>query len=872
MSVMQTFSTPMMQQYARIKAQYSECLLFFRLGDFYELFLEDALIGARVLGITLTKRPRGKDGDIPMAGVPYHAANTYISKLIKSGYKIAICEQITEPNSKGIVERAVVRIITPGTVLDDLSLPQKKHNYVMSVAVSKKMFGLAVADVSTGHFKVTEFSRDEEGVATLKREVLRFAPQECITATSTYNDPELLGIISNNEGCFVAVHQNWQTDKEHTKKHLQTQFHLASLQSIGLNDHVQALEAAANLLSYLEHTQQQQIFHLSAPEFYSPTNCLLLDPSTALNLELFSTIRSSQKNGSLLGLLDQTATAAGGRLLYGWLSQPLSTKEAIEERLDAVEELLRSQLLRTSIITALSNLYDIERQLAKLSLQLATPAAVINIASSLNIFLNLQQTTDTLQASLWKDIKNISKTEAEHLVQYIDDHLQESVEDGNRAIYIIKKGISDELDTLRGVKSGADTWLKTFEETERERTGITSLKCKYNSVFGYYIEVSNSNLDSVPENYHRKQTLVNAERFITPELKRHEEMVLAAQEKIDILEQEIFNQLIKKILSHSDLIKAIAFQLAQLDVIAAFAQLAHSNNYCKPVITKGDEIIIKAGRHPVVEALVKEKFVPNDVYLNTTTDQLLLITGPNMAGKSVVMRQVATIVLMAHLGCFVPADEAQISLTDRIFVRSGASDNISDGLSTFMVEMVEAAYILQHATQKSLVIMDEIGRGTSTYDGISIAWAIAEYLLNTEKGRPKVLFATHYHELQSLADDYPAKAKNYKVAVERYKGKPLFLYTLIPGKSSHSFGISVAKLAGIPNSVIDRSEAVLQQLETASRSANDTTSVIEKREDQHDVLSVAETLLTLDPNNLTPLQALETLVKIQEQLKHAKNN
>lgn len=871
MSDMQSFNTPMMQQYMRIKEQYKECLLFFRLGDFYELFLDDALLGARVLGITLTKRPRGKDGDIPMAGVPYHAANTYINKLIKSGYKIAICEQITEPNSKGIVERAVVRIITPGTVLDDVSLPQKKHSYVMSIAVSKKKFGLAIADVSTGHFSVTEFSRSAEDAVNLKREITTFAPQECIISSSTYNDPVLLGIISSYENCFVAPFHDWSNRVDDSKEYLKNQFNLTSLQSIGLDKVDQALEAASNLLRYLEHTQQQEIKHLSAPYHYSVTDCLLLDSSTITNLELFTTLRSSKTEGSLLGLLDQTSTAAGGRLLHSWLAQPLHSVEAIQQRLDAVEELYNQQLLRTTIIANLKQLYDIERQLAKLSLNMATAAAVVNISDSLKLFLTLSKNVSDLNTLYWTDFKNISLEKVTELIKIVAEHLEESTAENGSAVYTIRDGIHKELDSLRATKFGADSWLKKFEDQEKSRTGIGSLKCKFNSVFGFYIEVSNANLASVPENYQRKQTLVNAERFITPELKQHEEVIIAAQEKIAELEQEIFNSLVKKVLSYSDLIKIVATQLAQLDVITTFAQCAQRNNYCKPKITIGEEIKITAGRHPVVEALVKEKFVPNDVYLNSNSDQLLLITGPNMAGKSVAMRQVAIIVLMSHLGSFVPAQSASIPLTDRIFVRSGASDNISDGLSTFMVEMVEAAYILQHATSKSLVIMDEIGRGTSTYDGISIAWAIAEYFLTTQHVNPKVLFATHYHELQSLADEYSDKAKNYKVAVERHKGKPLFLYTLQPGKSSHSFGISVAELAGVPQSVIKKAEVMLRTLEAKPHASIETAEVKHSTNEQKHT-SIVEQIEETDINAITPLQAFQLLLKLQTQIKNAKNN
>lgn len=868
MSDMQSFNTPMMQQYIRIKQQYSECLLFFRLGDFYELFLEDALLGARVLGITLTKRPRGKDGDIPMAGVPYHAANTYINKLIKSGYKIAICEQISEPNSKGIVERAVVRIITPGTVLDDASLPEKKHNFVMSISFTSKKIGIAVADVSTGYFKVTEIARSQEDVINLRREITAFSPQECIVSSVTYDDPVLLGMISFQENTFIAPFHDWSSNQKILVSALKNQYGLSTLHTLGLDGLNAAIEASANLIQYLEHTQQQKIVHLSLPLYYSTNDCLLLDSSTTTNLEIFSTLRSSKKEGSLLELLDQTSTAAGGRLLQTWLAQPLHSRLLITQRHDAVDELYKDQVKRTAIINQLRNVYDIERQLAKLSLNMATAAAVINISSSLKLFLSLQMLVQDLDSDFWSDFKKISKSEVNKIIEVIEKHLEESTTDNNSAVYKIRNGINSELDALRATRLGADKWLEEFENTEKKKTGISSLKCKFNSVFGFYIEVSNANLSAVPEYYQRKQTLVNAERFITPELKKHEEIILSAQEKIDILEHDIFNDLVKQVIAQSELIKVIALQLAQLDVISTFAQTAHSNNYCKPSIVDTNEIKIVAGRHPVVEALVQEKFVPNDVYLNGTTDQLLLITGPNMAGKSVVMRQVAVIVLMSHIGSFVPADKAVIPLTDRIFVRSGASDNISDGLSTFMVEMVEAAYILQHATSKSLVIMDEIGRGTSTYDGISIAWAIAEYFLTTPTTKPKVLFATHYHELQSLADQYPSQVKNYKVAVERHKGKPLFLYTLLPGKSSHSFGISVAELAGVPQSVLQKAERMLISLEkkTAIIGSDKSNST------QSENIIIVGQLREININTLTPLEAFNVLIQLQNKIQDAKDN
>lgn len=869
MSCMPSFSTPMMQQYSRIKEQYAECLLFFRLGDFYELFLEDALVGARVLGITLTKRPRGKDGDIPMAGVPYHAANTYINKLIRSGYHIAICEQVSEPNTKGIVERAVVRIITPGTLLDEGSLPEKRHNFVMSIAASKKKLGVAIADISTGHFKVTELERGAEDALNLRREITAFSPKECIVSGSFYNDPQLLGMITVAENCFIMPFADWSANIDANKKVLQDHAGFTTLHTLGIQDLHQAVVAAANLLRYLEHTQQQEVTHVSPPQWYSTKDSLLLDSSTITNLEIFSTLRSSKKDGSLLGLLDNTTTAAGGRLLQEWLAHPLYSLPKIQERHQAVEELYNSQLLRNSILTELRSVYDIERQLAKLSLNMATAAAVINVAHSLQVFLAVTALVKDLKASLWSGLKKIPLNKIESLISLIEDHLEESETEDNSAVYQVRAGINAELDNLRAVKTGADQWLRQFEDDEKKKTGITSLKCKFNSVFGFYIEVSNANLDAVPDTYQRKQTLVNAERFITPELKQHEELVLRAQESIEQLEHEIFTALVSKVIEHSALLKEVAAQLALLDVITTFSQTAQEKNFSKPVMTEGDELRITAGRHPVVEALLKERFVPNDTYLNSSTDQLALITGPNMAGKSVVMRQVAIIVLMSHIGSFVPAQSATIPLTDRIFVRSGASDNISDGLSTFMVEMVEAAYILQHATERSLVVMDEIGRGTSTYDGISIAWAIAEYFLALPSRNSKVLFATHYHELQSLADHYPKQVKNYKVAVEKHKGKPLFLYTLLPGKSSHSFGISVAELAGVPRSVIDKAAELLLDFEDIGDPSEQPKQKTRKDTVQSPLV---EKLLELDINQMTPLQAFETLIQLQNTAKHAKDN
>jgi DNA mismatch repair protein MutS len=853
----------MMQQYMKIKQQYSDCMLFFRLGDFYELFLDDALLGARLLGITLTKRPRGKDGDIPMAGVPYHAAATYISKLIKLGHRVAICEQVSLPNSKSIVERAVVRIITPGTVLDDQSLLVPEHNFILAVAFHTRSVGVAVADVSTGLLKLTEFERTEKVAELIARELQRFAPSECIVSVSTYSDPELLGMVIQSNAAVSAFDQ-WKKGKRAVNV-LNDHFSALAMSSLSLNESSPALESAASLLAYIEHTQQQTVEHFSNPEWYSSTECLLLDASTMRNLELFSTIRNADKKGSLYGLLDQTNSAAGARLLRRWLGEPLLDKDRILARHDAVAELVQQQSKRAAIRAHTAALYDIERQLAKLSLRLATPAAIINIAQSLEQFIAIHGIISTFSASFWQPHTEIDTKKVAIIIKYVYDHLNTELIDGTAIRMSIKFGVSRELDLLRDRVQGGEAWLLEFEQAERKRTGINSLKCKYNSVFGYYIEISNANLDAVPSDYTRKQTLVNAERFITPELKAQEELVLSAQEKIDQLELALFQEIVDYVTGQRELIMNIAHVLAELDVISTFAEISYVRNYCQPSMVETGELKITAGRHPVVESLVAEKFVPNDVLLNPQSQQMLIITGPNMAGKSVFMRQVALIVLMSHLGCFVPAQAATIPITDRIFVRSGASDSISDGLSTFMVEMVETAAILNNVTENSLIVMDEIGRGTSTYDGISIASAIAEYLAK-HPSKPKVLFATHYHELQSLAITYPDQIHNYQVAVERHQGKPLFLYTMIPGESSHSFGVAVAALAGVPDLVVKRAEQLLSELESSKRQS--TKHSIPNNgivgEQRHPVINK---LLTLDLTTTTPLDALNALAEYQKELK-----
>jgi DNA mismatch repair protein MutS len=805
---MREFSTPMMQQYSAIKQEYQDCLLFFRLGDFYELFLDDALVGAKVLDIVLTRRPRGKDGDIPMAGVPFHAADAYIAKLVRAGYKVAICEQTSQPNGRGVVERDVVRIVTPGTILDEKNLNSKEHNYVMSVSFAENTIGFAVADISTGDFQTTEFIYTDNLAHIIANEYARFRPAECIVNLDTYNNPSLLKLLTHDRTTNVYWFDGWNDYADQAERILKRHFNIKSLKGFGLNDKQEAHKASSALLGYLAHTQKNNIGHIKKITSYAPDKHVILDASTISNLELFSTIRENDEYASFIGSIDHTKTAMGGRLLRKWIREPLRNKKEIDERLNAVEAVLHEKSLRNKTRTELQTLYDIERIVSRLSVGIGNPHDLINLKSTLSgiqkIHTYISEISNPLiqeRVSMILDITSVTEEIIKQLVEYppVDPKKGD----------LINPGVDEELDTLRESIREAKQWIAHLESHERERTGIGSLKVKFNSVFGYYIEVTKSNLDAVPSNYLRKQTTVNAERFITQELQEAESKVLHGQDLINAREYQLFVELIRRVLAQTSLLQQIAENIATLDCILSFADLAEHERYTKPALTIDGELKIEDGRHPVVEQLQENSFVPNNTFLNTTDHQLLIITGPNMAGKSVYMRQVALIVLMAHMGSFVPARKASISLVDRIFVRSGASDSIGRGLSTFMVEMVETAYILNHATRDSLIIMDEIGRGTSTYDGISIAWAIAEYLVTHPEQAAKTLFATHYHELQQLEKQYPEHIKNFHMAIEESSGSPIFLYRLIRGGALGSYAIAVAKLAGVPYKVTSRAQELL---------------------------------------------------------------
>lgn len=856
---MSDFTTPMMRQYQAIKQQYTDCLLFYRMGDFYELFLDDALIGAKVLGITLTSRSKGRDGRIPMAGVPYHAVDVYLNKLVKTGYKVAICEQLSEPNKKGLVERDVVRIVTPGTILDEKALEKKENNYIISVRLHQDRIGLSVCDVSTGEFACDEITT-EIWETTLAEEFARLTPAECILPPHHYEDKELLQSLSKHSYMSITCYYNWDQNKR--EEILSSHFGVDTLESFGIAHLPLAIEASSALLSYVADTQKGNVQHIQKIRRLHNEKHLLMDRSTQLNLELFSTIREHDARGSLLSVIDHTRTPMGGRLLKQWIRQPLQTYEEITARLDAVEYATTNHSFFSLVCDTLDRIQDIERMLSRLSANIGNARDLVNLKHSLAHTLSLKKQLSSTSVPLFDSLYTDWETTLQKVIDRIDhtivDEPRITLKDGG----LIKPGVDEKLDALRSLVTQGETWIQGYEQIQRERTRIASLKVRFNSVFGYYIEVTKANLSQVPNDYLRKQTLVNAERFITPELKQHEENILTADEQIKILEYELYQQALAYVVSFTPQIQKAALAIAQLDCIMSFAHVSLQHTYVKPKMLFSNEIRIKDGRHPVVEQLLEDTpFVPNSVTLDPMHQRLLLITGPNMAGKSVFIRQVALIVLLSHMGCFVPAKQAHIGIVDRIFVRSGASDVITSGLSTFMVEMVETAYILHHATEKSLIVMDEIGRGTSTYDGISIAWAVAEYLVSNGKKTAKTLFATHYHELQELEQHHPTRVKNYHMAVVEHDDGPQFLYTVLPGGSESSFGIAVAKRAGIPQKVIAQATRVLENLEKKHAQVAKTRKPNGVKHPESEIIS---TIRSLKLEHMTPLQALNTLASLQQ--------
>lgn len=878
---MEQFSTPMMRQYKEIKSRYADCLLFYRMGDFYELFMDDAFIGSQVLNITLTSKAGGKDGKIPMAGIPYHAVDSYLAKLVKAGYKVAICEQLSPPNKKGLVERDVIRVVTPGTMLDEKALEQKSNNFIIAISKAHDLYGISIADISTGYFAVEEIPIHQ--ISLLLDELSRLSPSECIVSEQLYNTPDFLKILQHQKGLNISLFSDWDTFSLNAQKVLKKHFGVKSLQVYGLSDSDVVLTACAALLGYLQTTQKSTIRHIKKIIVLQQQHAMLLDRSTMINLELFSTIREHDTRGSLLEVLDQTQTAMGGRLLKEWIKKPLLKKEDILHRHEIVDYFLQHHKQREKTRDMLATITDIERILSRLSVNIGSARDLVNLKNSLQQMLYVKDVLfqqDNLPSQVVALCKSITPT-----LQHVINTIEQTIVDEPPAVDLhtggmIRKKVNKKLDTLRESIENSTSFIQNLEKQERQKTGITTLKIRYNQVFGFYIEISRASAHLAPKHYMRKQTLVNGERFITEELKKHEEIILTAQEKANTLEYELFLTTLKKVLDQTKSIQQAGTAIAILDCLVTFAHISHLYSFVRPKLLYSGEIRISQGRHAVVERLLpqEEQFVPNDVTLDNINQSLILLTGPNMAGKSVFIRQVALICLLNQIGCFVPAQSAYLSILDRIFVRSGAADVITSGLSTFMVEMVETAHILHNATEKSLIVMDEIGRGTSTYDGISIAWAVAEYLVTHFSTPPKTLFATHYHELQALEESHPNVIRNFHMSVANDSGQPIFLHTLQPSGASHSFGVAVAKLAGIPEDVVEKAREMLEGLEQkngkGSVISNDSEKSPEEisraaRDDKSSLLShlLQKELESIDVASMTPLQALNKLAELKEQVK-----
>ena len=845
----------MFRQYLEIKKHYPDAILFFRLGDFYEMFFEDALEASRILDITLTSRDKGMKEKVPMCGVPASNAAPYINRLVEAGYKVAICEQVEDPKeAKGLVRREVVRVVTPGLNVDEDSLSSKEHHYLLALN-QKKRLGLAVLDLSTGDFRATEF----EELEGLLNELFRLEPREIILPSPLEGSELVSKIKEILPRVFFSPQEEHIFDPKRGKELLCAAFGLAELSGLGFSGLTEALGCAGALWTYVQETQKTDLSHLSPPRYYHLSQFLVIDEATKRNLELLRNNLDGGRQGSLLWVLDRTVTPMGGRLLKEWLLYPLRQVEPILERLRAVEFLFERPKLRKELNSHLRRIADIERLLARCAMKLATPRDLLSLKESLSALPALKESipkeAPTLLQRLQRDLKDLSP-----LREKIEETISEEAPANPREGGIIKEGVLSELDELRRLKKDGLSFLAALENRERKRTGIPNLKVGYNRVFGYYIEVSKSHLSKIPPDYIRKQTLVGGERFITPELKEFEAKVLSADERLKELEYEIFVTLRDEVTSFHKEIKLTAQALAQLDVLCSLAEVAHDLNYVRPEIVEEKGLEIREGRHPVVEkALPTGNFVPNSICLNDE-ELLLIITGPNMAGKSTILRQTALITLMAHVGSFVPAEYARIGLCDRIFTRVGAADQLSRGRSTFMVEMTECANILHQATERSLVVLDEIGRGTSTFDGLSIAWAVAEFLL---KKKAMTLFATHYHELTELAVQ-EARAKNYNVAVKTWEDQIIFLYRLLPGAANESYGIQVAALAGLPREVVERAKEILASLEKREELPLKHPSGPKQRS-----LFEAEGLLKqhlqrLKPDKLSPLEALKVLYELKQ--------
>lgn len=876
--------SPMMQEYCKTKEQYKDCILFYRLGDFYEMFFDDALIASKELEITLTGKNCGLEERAPMCGVPYHSVDGYLNRLVSKGYKVAICEQTEDPSTaKGLVKREVVRIVTPGTNLDTQSLDETRNNYIMSVVYIADRFGMSIADITTGDYFVTEIGDSEK----LFDEIFKFMPSELICNEAFYMSGMDLDLLKEKLGISIYALDSWYFDDAICTQTLKDHFHVSAMEGLGLSDFDSGIIAAGALLKYLLETQKRDLSHMTRLSVYTTGKYMLLDSSTRRNLELCETLREKQKRGSLLWVLDKTKTAMGARALRKFIEQPLIDRTEINRRLDAVDELKNEAISREELREYLSPVYDLERLVCKITYQSANPRDLIAFETSLAMMPHVKCILQDMKSPLLKELyENLDPLE--DLCTLVKKAIKEDPPIAMKEGGIIKDGYNEEVDRLRSAKSDGKEWLAKLESDEREKTGIKNLRVRYNKVFGYYLEVTNSYKDLVPDYYTRKQTLANAERYIIPELKELEDTILGAEDRLYALEYQIFSDVRDQIAKEVLRIQTAARIIAKLDAFASLALVAERNHYVRPDINEKGVIDIKDGRHPVVEKMIpNDMFICNDTYLNDKKNRISIITGPNMAGKSTYMRQTALIVLMAQIGSFVPAASANIGIVDRIFTRVGASDDLASGQSTFMVEMTEVANILRNATSKSLLILDEIGRGTSTFDGLSIAWAVIEHISNSKLLGAKTLFATHYHELTELEGKID-NVNNYCIAVKEKGDDILFLRKIVKGGADKSYGIQVAHLAGVPESVTNRAKEIVEELVHAdittrikdiSVQGQSQTKVKTKHYDEVDLAQmslfdtvqdndVLEELKNLDVSNLTPIDALNTLYQLQNKLKN----
>ena len=873
--------SPMMAEYVKTKQQYKDCILFYRLGDFYEMFFEDALTVTKELEITLTGKDCGLEERAPMCGVPFHAAETYINRLIEKGYKVAICEQVEDPKkAKGLVKREVIRVVTPGTTLDAASLDESKNNYLMSIVSMEDHFGCAIADISTGDCFLTEVDKPQK----LLDEINKFVPAEIICNDAFFMSGVDTDDLKNRLGICVFPLDAWYFDDSLCKRTLKEHFHVNTLEGLGIQDYDIGVIASGALFLYLQETQKSALSHMAGIRPYAAEKYMLIDSSSRRNLELVETLREKNKRGSLLWVLDKTKTAMGARTLRSYVEQPLIDAQEINRRLEALEELNKSPMLRDEIREYLNPIYDLERLISRISYQSANPRDLIAFASSLEMLPHIRQILKDfktpLLTELYEDMDPLEDI-ASLIKSAIVDEPPLAQKDGG----IIREGYHEDVDKFRRSRTDGKKWLTELEVREKERTGIKSLKIKYNRVFGYSLEVTNSFKELVPENYIRKQTLTNAERYITQELKDLEDLILGAEDKLYALEYELFCEVRDKVGAEVVRIQKTAKAVAALDVFASLALVAQRNNYVRPKINESGVLDIKNGRHPVVEQMIEhDMFIANDTYLDNQKKRVSIITGPNMAGKSTYMRQTALIVLMAQIGSFVPADKANIGIVDRIFTRVGASDDLASGQSTFMIEMTEVANILRNATSRSLLILDEIGRGTSTFDGLAIAWAVIEHISDTKLCGAKTLFATHYHELTELEGKISG-VNNYCIAVKEKGDDIVFLRKIVKGGADKSYGIQVAKLAGVPDSVICRAKELVEELSDADITAavKDLTSSSKKKQkivyDQVDMAQmslfdtvqdndIVEEIRNLDMSHLTPMEAMNILYNLQNKIQN----